>query len=411
MHTDERTTPMTYDCIIIGAGAAGLYCGAAFERPLRGLILEKTRRPGTKLLMSGGGMCNVTHDGSIKDFVPCYGKNGSKIRSCLYKYNNAHLIKFLHDGSVKTTTRDDGKVFPASMDAGDILKLLLDKSRRNGFDIEYESPVTEIRKNADDLWQVSTAEKTYLCRNLVVASGGCSYPSTGSDGSLFPILRKSLGIEITPLRPALSPVNVQDYPYGEVSGISFDHAGLSVWRNERKIFEAAGSLLFTHSNLSGPLILNSSKEIREGDTIKLNYLYPETKSAVMEKLNAILKNNKTSLQNLLSREWNLPKSFLQIVLNETGNRQKEIAARLTDDSFIVERVSGYNKAMVTTGGITLSEVNPKTMELKRFTGLYAIGEVLDIDGFTGGYNLQFAYSSACVASCSITDRLIPQREN
>lgn len=392
---------MTYDCIIIGAGAAGLFCSAAFEKPLRGLILEKTKRPGTKLLISGGGQCNVTHDGSIKDFVKCYGKNGGKIRSCLYRYNNEHLIKFLHGGGIDTITREDGKVFPASMDAHDILNLLLAKSGSNGFDIQYQRPVCRIEKNDDGLWQVITAEETYLCRNLVIASGGCSYPSTGSDGSLFPVLRKNLGIEITPLRPGLSPVNVKNYPYGEISGISFDEVHLSVWRSEKKTAEAVGGLLFTHSNLSGPLILNSSKEIRPGDTIKLNYLYPETKSAVAEKISDSLKNSKTSLPNLLSKELGLPKSFLQIILKETGNRQKEIAGRLTADAFSVDSVAGYNKAMITTGGIALSEINLKSMELKRFAGLYAIGEVLDVDGFTGGYNLQFAYASACAASCSI----------
>ncbi|SCJ72782.1 flavoprotein%2C HI0933 family [uncultured Eubacterium sp.] len=397
---------MTYDCIIIGAGAAGLFCSASFKKPVRGLLLEKTKRPGTKLLMSGGGQCNITHDGSIKDFVKCYGKNGGKIRSCLYRYSNEHLLHFLHEGGVRTITREDGKIFPASMDAHEIRDLLLTKSRENGFTIQYESPVCRIQKKDDGLWQVFTSEKSYLCKNLVIASGGCSYPSTGSDGSLFPVLR-NLGIEITPLRPGLSPVNVKNYPYGEISGISFDEVHLSVWRSEKKTAEAVGGLLFTHSNLSGPLILNSSKEIRPGDTIKLNYLYPETKSAVAEKISGSLKNSKTSLQNLLPKELGLPKSFLQVILKETGDRQKEIAARLTADSFLVDSVSGYNKAMVTTGGITLSEINPKSMELKRFAGLYAIGEVLDVDGFTGGYNLQFAYSSANAASSNMTDAQKP----
>ncbi len=393
---------MTYDCIIIGAGAAGLFCSASFQRPVRGLILEKTKQPGTKLLMSGGGQCNITHDGSIKDFVECYGKNGGKIRSCLYKYNNEHLRKFLHDGGIDTITREDGKVFLASMDARDIRDFLLAKSRENGFVIQYESPVCRIQRNDDGLWQGFTTNENYLCRSLVIASGGCSYPTTGSDGNLFPVLR-SLGIEITPLRPALAPVNVRNYPYGELSGISFENVHLSVWRSERKAAEAVGDLLFTHSNLSGPLILNSSKEIRQGDIIKLNYLYPETKSAVAEKISNCSKNRKASLSNLLSKELDLPKSFLQVILKETGERQKEVAARLTADSFLVDSVAGYNKAMVTTGGIALSEINPKTMELKRFAGFYAVGEVLDVDGCTGGYNLQFAYSSANAASRNVTD--------
>lgn len=393
---------MIYDCIIIGAGAAGLYCSSSFQRPVKGLILEKTKRPGTKLLMSGGGQCNVTHGGSIKDFIGCYGNNGSKVRSCLYKYNNQQLMEFLHDGGVETITRDDGKVFPKSMDAHDILNLLLTKSRQNGFDFKYESPVETIRKTEAGLWQVTASGGVYLCRNLVIATGGCSYPTTGSDGAMFSVLQRELALEITELRPALAPVNVFDYPYKELAGLAFENVRLSVWRNDKKITEGSGDLLFTHENFSGPLFLNFSKDITINDKIMLNYLYPCDKIIAMERISNAVQNSKMNLQNILSKEMHLPKSFLQIVVNETGNRLKAIASKLTADTFIVNSVEGYHKAMVTSGGISLKEVSPKTMELKRYPHLYAIGEVLDIDGWTGGYNLQFAYSSARAASSNIT---------
>ena len=393
---------MTYDCIIIGAGAAGLYCGAAFEKPLCGLILEKTKRPGTKLLISGGGQCNVTHDGSIKDFVAAYGKNGSKVRSCLYKYNNQDLMKFLRDGGVETVIREDGKVFPKTMEARDILNLLLSKTRANGFAIRYESPVCRIQRRADGLWQVFTNNEAYLCRNLVAASGGCSYPSTGSDGSMFTVLQRDLNLEITELRPALTPVNVLGYPYRELAGLAFEEVHLSLWRNDRKITEGVGSLLFTHENFSGPLFLNISKDITKDDKIVLNYLYPCDKIIALERINHAVQNSKMNLPNTLSKETHLPKSFLQAIVNETGNKLKATASKLTADTFIVKNVEGYHKAMVTCGGISLKEINPKTMEMKRYPHLYAIGEVLDIDGWTGGYNLQFAYSSARAASSDIT---------
>lgn len=392
---------MIYDCIIIGAGAAGLYCSSSFQRPVKGLILEKTKRPGTKLLMSGGGQCNVTHGGSIKDFIGCYGKNGSKVRSCLYRYNNQQLMEFLHDGGVETMTREDGKVFPKSMDAHDILNLLLTKSRQNGFDFKYESPVEKIRRTEAGLWQVAASENVYLCRNLVIATGGCSYPTTGSDGAMFSVLQRELDLEITELRPALAPVYVIDYPYKELAGLAFENVHLSVWRNGKKITEGSGDLLFTHENFSGPLILNQSKDIREEDRIVLNYLHPADQKEILAKMQSIIKNNKMSLPNILSRELRLPKSLMQNVLSETGDSLKKIAARLTADSFTVQRTAGYHKAMVTSGGISLKELNPKSMELKRYPHLYAIGEVIDIDGWTGGYNLQFAYSSAQAASAAI----------
>ena len=392
---------MTYDCIIIGAGAAGLFCSASFKKPVRGLLLEKTKRPGTKLLMSGGGQCNITHDGSIKDFIKCYGKNGGKIRNCLYRYSNEQLLHFLHEGGVRTITREDGKIFPASMDAHEIRDLLLTKSRENGFTIQYESPVCRLQKKDDGLWQVFTSEKSYLCENLVIASGGCSYPSTGSDGSLFPVLKRDLNIEIEELRPALTPVNVFNYPYKELSGLAFEGVHLTIWRGYQKITEGTGDFLFTHENFSGPLFLNFSKDITINDKIVLNYLYPCDKTIAMERISNAVQHSKMNLPNTLSKGMHLPRSFSQIVINETGNKLKAIASKLTADTFIVKSVEGFQKAMVTSGGISLNEINLKTMELKKYPHLYAIGELLDIDGWTGGYNLQFAYSSARAASSNI----------
>ena len=161
------------------SGASGLFCAASMPRPVNGLILEKTGRPGTKLLMSGSGHCNVTHSGSIKDFLKCYGENGTKIRKCLYSHNNRELISFLESMGVKTVVREDGKVFPASMSAKDILEALLDASRKNGFTIEYERPASHMKKIPGG-WSVRAGNSTFTGKCLIIASGGCSYPSTGS---------------------------------------------------------------------------------------------------------------------------------------------------------------------------------------------------------------------------------------
>lgn len=228
---------MIYDYIVIGAGASGLFFGAAFPKRTRGLILEKTKRPGTKLLMSGAGQCNITHGGSIKDFTAKYGKNGNKVRSCLYKYNNLELIEFLEKNGVPTVTREDGKIFPKSMDAHEILDMLLAKSAKNGFQLQTESCVCEIREANDGAggFDVKTSNNNVCkAKNLVIATGGCSYPSTGSDGSLFPVLRRDLGLKITPLHPALSSVKVKDYPYTALSGISFPNAQMTLWRDGKK---------------------------------------------------------------------------------------------------------------------------------------------------------------------------------
>ncbi len=393
---------MIYDCIIVGAGAAGLFCSAVFPTKVNGLILEKNKQAGTKLMMSGAGQCNITHAGSIKDFIPKYGKNGSSVRSCLYRYHNLHLINFLHAQGIPTVEREDGKVFPASMDAQAVRDMLLHQSKQNGFSIQYHAPVVKISK--EQYWQVHTAKAVYPCKNLVIATGGCSYPSTGSDGNFFPILQHSLGLAVTALLPALTPINVAHYPYQNLAGISFPSAELKVLRDDKPKIKSTGPVLLTHKNFSGPLMLNFSKEIIKNDKIMLNYLYPCEKNEVLEKIIFAMKNSKKQPANLLADTFHLPKSFLQTILQKTGFQPKAIAARLTEDTFTVTSRCGFDKAMVTAGGVSLSEINKKTMECISAASLYIIGEALDLDGQTGGYNLQFAYSSACAASTAICEK-------
>lgn len=491
---------MIYDCIIIGGGASGLFCAAVFSEKVNGLILEGTTRAGTKLLMSGSGQCNITHGGSIKDFVPKYGKNGGKIRSCLYQHSNRSLEAFLNQNGVPTMTRDDGKVFPSSLNAGDILRMLCRRSEENGFHLSTNSRVTAINRitsepsaaadaegheradagshakanpgrqttadvedpakanpnsgnNTSPLWQVSVSSENrpvnYLCRSLVIAAGGFTYPSTGSDGSIFRILKRDLDLDIIPLRPALTPVYVTDYPYSGQSGISFENAGLEIWRSAdseqdavrqqdatqrqamtqqqeavrqqetpkqkktppvkdfKKLLQASGPILLTHENFSGPLILNYSRYIKASDRMVINYLYPLTAAEAAAQIQRAAAKHKMSMANLLAKKYGLPRSFLSAVLAETGEKPKAIAKRLTEDTFTVEALAGRKKAMVTAGGVALSEMNCKTMECKNLKNLYIIGETLDIDGETGGYNLQFAYSSACAAAAAITSQRQP----
>lgn len=399
---------MIYDCIIIGAGAAGLFCSSTMPEPLNGLILEKTERAGTKLLMSGNGQCNITHDGSVKDFVKCYGKNGSKIRSCLYKYNNISLMDFLESNGVQTVIREDGKVFPRSMNSRDILHLLLRKTGENGFSIRYDTPAERIAR-APFGFTVYSGQNSFDSRTLVIAAGGCSYPSTGSDGSFFDVLKRDLGLDIIDLKPALSPIQVSGYPYGELAGISFQNASVCIQGSGRKIAESTGGLLFTHNDLSGPAILNISKYASFGDSLRINYLAPLRYEQVLERLKAATGGSSAKLANIAAAEFGLPKRFCQLMIQRCDNSLKKLAGALTDESFIISSVSGFNKAMCTSGGISLSHIRPASMQIVTDDGddcesrLFAIGEAVDIDGITGGYNLQFAYSSARAAGAAVYD--------
>ena len=396
---------MIYDCIIIGGGAAGLMCAATMPQPVRGLLLEKTPRAGTKLLMSGSGQCNITHAGSIKDFTPAYGPAGKKVRSCLYKYSNLELMDFMEAGGVPLVTREDGKVFPQSMDSHDVLYNFMRCAKKNGFEIEYNCSVEHIKQLDDGKWTVTAGSQDYTCRNLVIASGGCSYPTSGSDGSLFNVLSDDLGIIITELKPSLAPVKVAEYPYTELSGISFESPSVSFWDGDKKLIQYEDAVLFTHKDFSGPGILNISKYASVGCQMKINYVHPLNYEDVLSRLKIATANSKADMNNILASEFDLPKRFCQNLVSRYGEGLKNLAKALTGETFVVNSVAGFNKAMATAGGIELSQVKLQTMEFKSLPGLFAIGECLDVDGMTGGYNLQFCYSSARACGVRITELL------
>ena len=438
---------MIYDCIIVGAGASGLFAGARFDtaaagrpagaasrsqqaapqmtapassrlkknRPAKkqqtesrptGLILEKTSRAGTKLLMSGGGQCNITHAGSIKDFIDRYGKKGGRIRSCLYKHNNLELTAFLEENGIPTITQtEDGRVFPASRKAQDIRDLLVRKSKENGFEIQYGQEVTGIRRIATPAcWQLTTDKSTFRARTVILASGGCSYPGTGSDGQLFSVLQRDLDLKMTPLQPALTSIRVRSYPYAELAGISFADCRIRLLRAQKKIAEEKGGLLFTHRDFSGPAILNISNFAQSGDTLVIDYLNAP-RDEIAARLQKAVEKSRGELPAILTNTFELPKRFSQQLVSRIGNSTRALAAALTGEEFHITSLSGFEKAMTTAGGVDLSQIDLKTMALKAHPGLFVCGEMIDIDGSTGGYNLQFAYSSGCTAAESVISTL------
>lgn len=388
-----------YDCVIIGAGAAGLYFAA--NCPVgKGLILEKSPSPGRKLLLSGGGQCNLTHSGSIKDFISHYGENGRKIRSALYRGNNLLLMKFFTEQGLLLKERSDGKVFPESGQASQVLNLLLELGEKNGWEVKTETPLRALSIGDDGRFIMND---TYIARNVIIAAGGCSYPATGSDGSVFPVLEE-MGLEIVAPKPALVPVTVDQYPYGDLAGISFSDIQVRIGGHKIK-----SDLLFTHSSFSGPAILNLSRYANPGDTLCISYLEPER--PVPDPA-----GDRRMAATFFTEEYGLPKRFVELILRRlaidpagkaaslSGNQRKEIHRLLSGDTFSINGTSGFESAMATRGGVSLEEVDLKTFESIRYPGLFLIGEVLDIDGDTGGYNLQFAFSSAYCAAKTAAER-------
>jgi len=413
---------MIYSLIILGAGAAGLYAGASLPSAKDVLILEKGSHAGRKLLLTGNGQCNLTHGGSIKDFIPHYGQNGGRIRTALYQHSNRAVIDFFESIGIKTLEREDGKVFPASLDAGEVVDSLVNKCSQNGITIHYSSPVIALEKSRD-YFTVVCPDHRYQCKKVLVATGGCSYPSTGSDGGIFPML-EDLGIALIDRRPALVPVFVREYPYASCAGITFKTAKLSILKKTKgaeakaKIFETRGSLLLTHNGFSGPLVLDNSRYLSSGDRIRINYFPEKAEDCLADEFKRAAAQSKKQLITLLAEFFResgagstaeLPRRFLEtlcvcckidpsIKAAQTPRQDLDkLLKRILRDEFTVERLGSLGSAMVTAGGVDLDEVDLKTMGSKRVPNLCFAGEVLDIDGDTGGYNLQFAFSSAYIA--------------
>ena len=488
-----------YDCIVIGGGAAGLFYAAAdrlrhiaslrsepdadtslckaaqakagSSQQKKNLILEKTGRPGQKLLMSGNGMCNITHGGPIRDFISKYGDHGSKIRRCLYRHSNLELISMIESLGVPLTEREDGKIFPVSMKSRDILDALLDvilsgrqyrgdtagtsrsghfsenscwdlmcgaqatgmsfirsraeatpsdndtadqicsDSDRISSDTDSIIPDADLILSDADLIRIDLADGTSLVtKKLVIATGGSSYPSTGSDGSFFDVLRRDLGLDIITPRPALAPVYTQDYSYSDLSGISFDDVNVTCRDPNRS---SRGGLLITHKGFSGPAILHISQYVQPGSVMTVDFI-PEINADKMRgELKSARNASGQSIINFAASEFGLPKAFVSKALgsdeksavsvkkvSELSNKDIELIIRLfKQHEYSVSGTGGWNNAMVTAGGVSLDQIDLKTMRIKELplSDIRIIGEALDINGDTGGYNLQFAYSSAMAA--------------
>lgn len=390
-------TRPVYDIVIIGGGASGLMFAAQHDlNGAPGLLLEGSSALGSKLLMSGGGRCNITHGGPVKDFVYAYGSEGQSLRRCLYRHNNLELARWLNGHGIELADENGdtvyasygpdgidnaGRIFPASGRSKDVLDALRDEAAWNGWQIETDVKVSGLRK--DSSWEITLMNGYELwAENVVIASGGITYPETGSDGSMLDIL-DDLGVDISEPRPALAPVYVRDYPYAELSGISIPDVTVTAYSSDAactckgKAARMKGDLLFTHEGLSGPVILNISKYVEPGELIRLCY-------------------NK-ELQDLPRRMQRILRERSRGLMGDV--RTNVLASLLDHDDFTVSGVD--ERGMVTAGGVSLDEIDLQTMRIKKFEGLYVIGEAIDADGITGGYNLQLCWSTACAAADDI----------
>jgi predicted Rossmann fold flavoprotein len=416
------------DLIIIGAGPAGLFCAikaasSIHNKNKRILLLEKMGSPGRKLLVSGSGSCNITHDGNIQKFLSHYGEHGRFLRPALLSFTNRDLISFFGGKGLAMIAEESGKVFPVTKRSRDVLDILVRECKIHKIRLRCGEKVLSLSKGGHG-FEVVTEDRSYLSPLVVVATGGCSYPATGSSGDGYRFAR-ALGHNIIKPGPALTPLYIKDYPFHELAGISIPDVQISLEHPATTRINC-GDILFTHEGLSGPAILDFSRFIAPGDILRLSFI-PPGKRRKLEAwfLKSTGEKGSKSLKTLLG---DLPTSFCRPVsfipgrliakiLEISGipaelkcahlSRQMRITLfnNLTGLPLEVSKLGGYDIAMVSRGGVDLREVNSKTMESRLVKGLYLVGEVLDVDGDTGGYNLQATFSTGALAARSITLKL------
>ena len=393
------------DTIIIGAGPAGLMAANHIEKET--IILEKNSQAGIKLLISGSGQCNYTNNISIKEFFNKYGDNKRFVQYGLSKFTNDDTIEFFERKGVKSIVREDDKVFPASFDAQDVLKSLLDDLKH---EILYNIEVQKIDKTMNG-YIVKTSTGDYGSKKIIIATGGQTYPTTGSTGEGYN-LAKQLNIPITKLNNGLCSIRI-DEDLSNLSGITLKNITGSIYRDNKKIKEISGDLLITHNGLSGPMIINNARDLRVNDVLQINFI-GERYEIFDEKLIKISQeHSKKDIINAL-KLLELPNRLLEFLVKGV-NPHKNIASltkkerKILTDAFVrkpftVKKVGNLKNAMVTVGGIDLNAINRKTMATKDSPDVYFIGEVLDVDGDTGGFNIQWAFSSAYLASIDINKK-------
>ncbi len=408
---------MAKQVIVIGGGPAGLMAaGQAASMGADVLLLEKMDRPGRKLQITGKGRCNITNIAEMEDFIAHFGPNGRFLRGAFYRFFSDDLLALLADLGVETITERGGRVFPTSEQADDVVDALVEWVR--GLDVAIRTKTRVKRLLVEDarIVGVQVGEKTYRADAVIVATGGMSYPGTGSTGDGY-YLAEGVGHGIVPARPALVPIRTAGRVAKDMQGLSLRNINVTLWVDGKKQAEEFGEMLFTHYGVSGPVILTLSRQVV--DALLMNQsvsLSIDLKPALDEqKLDARLlrgfdQKGKQQFQRILKDL--LPMSMIPVCADLVGIPLDKPAHQITAEErgrlrswlkdFRLE-VTGFqpiSQAIVTAGGVDTREIDPRTMASRLVEGLYFAGEVIDIDADTGGYNLQAAFSTGWLAGRS-----------
>ncbi len=407
--------------VVIGGGAAGLMAAVIAGREgAKVTLLEKMNYVGKKMGITGKGRCNITNACDMSEFIKNTPGNGKFLYGAYERFTNEDLLQLLHDAGLETKVERGGRVFPASDSALDVRNIFMKLMKHYGVDVHLEEPVKKLLGDDSVVIGVVTDKETYHADAVVIATGGKSYPATGSTGDGY-ILAAQVGHKITDIRPSLVPIVTEESWVKELMGLSLRNVELSVVAKNKVQAKMFGEMMFTHFGITGPIVLSLSHTVgklmrkKNIGTIGLDInlkpaLSPETLDKRLQK-DFDLYSKKQLINGMKDL---LPSRLIPLIIELAGidpqkpinqiskEERQQIGYMLQHMPLTVKGLRPVEEAIVTAGGISLKEFNPKTMESKLVKGLYGAGEVLDIDAFTGGYNLQAAFSTGYVAAMHIT---------
>ena len=397
---------------VIGGGAGGMMAAlTASKKGNQVILLEKNEKLGKKVYITGKGRCNLTNNSPVNEFIQNVIVNNKFLFSALNTLSPFETMQFFEDLGLKLKVERGNRVFPECDKSSAVIKCLENALIKNSVDVRLNCNVSKIIKKDDQSFLVVTNDGQINCNSVIVATGGLSYPLTGSTGDGYNFA-KSLGHTIVPLRPSLVGIELQGDAYKKVQGLSLKNVKVSIFNQQKLVYSDFGEMLFTHFGVSGPIILSSSCIINKLDLSSLDLfidLKPALTNEVLEQ--RIIRECQTyhnkSISNMLKEL--LPKSLIEVVLNSAQISTSKVCSNLTKEEraklvitlkglkFKVKKLRPIEEAIVTSGGVCVKEINPKNMESKLVKGLFFCGEVIDVDAFTGGYNLQIAFSTGYLA--------------
>ncbi|MGM0213047.1 NAD(P)/FAD-dependent oxidoreductase [Enterococcus sp. AZ109] len=404
-----------FEVIVIGAGPAGMMAAiTAASNGAKVALIDKNKRLGKKLLMTGGGRCNVTNNRPVEDLIQHIPGNGRFLYSTFSQWDNQDIIRFFEDRGVALKEEDNGRMFPTTDKSKTIVESLKNEMDQLGVTVIYQTAVEKIIHDGTKITGVRTETGDYSAKSVVLATGGLTYPSTGATGDGYR-LAKSLGHHVTPLYPTESPILLDEdfIQKKELQGLSLRDVQLSVVNEKKKVVAShVMDLLFTHFGLSGPAALRCSSFVnqllkqQDRVTLVLDCFPNLTKAEVLEQLTQQVTASTKQTKNAFTGF--LPERLLQHFLGKleisdlAANQVPKAKLEALSDyckkwELTAKGTFGLEKSFVTGGGIELKEVSPKTLESKKITGLFFAGELLDINGYTGGFNITSAFCTGYVA--------------